>query len=378
LYSMGITQHTSGTNNVMSVANLAMLTGNIGKPGTGVNPLRGQNNVQGSCDMGALPNVFSGYQQVSNPDARKKFSAAWKAELPESSGLTATEMMRAAIKGDIKAMYIMGENPMVSDPDTGHVRKALEKLDLLIVQDIFITETAKLADVVLPAVCFAEKDGTFTNTERRVQRVRAAVAAPGDSKQDWRIIGELAMRFGYRMDYESPERIMEEIASLTPSYGGVDYERIDREAVHWPCPSKSHPGTPILHIGAFTRGKGKFAAVEFSGPDEVPDADYPMTLITGRILYHYHTGTMTRRSRPLDEHVPQAFFQINPEDARSLNIADGQFCDVTSRRGAISIAAAISDAVPEGSIFIPFHFAEAAANALTNSALDPIAKIPEL
>jgi len=378
LYSMGITQHTSGTNNVMSVANLAMLTGNIGKPGTGVNPLRGQNNVQGSCDMGALPNVFSGYQQVSNPDARKKFSVAWKAELPESAGLTATEMMRAAIKGDIKAMYIMGENPMVSDPDTGHVRKALEKLDLLIVQDIFLTETAKLADVVLPAVCFAEKDGTFTNTERRVQRVRAAVAAPGDSKQDWRIIGELAMRFGYRMDYESPERIIEEIASLTPSYGGVDYERIDREAVHWPCPSKSHPGTPILHTGAFTRGKGKFAAVEFSGPDEVPDADYPMTLITGRILYHYHTGTMTRRSRPLDEHVPQAFFQINPADAENLNIADGQFCDVTSRRGAISIAAAISDAVPEGSIFIPFHFAEAAANALTNSALDPIAKIPEL
>jgi predicted molibdopterin-dependent oxidoreductase YjgC len=211
-----------------------------------------------------------------------------------------------------------------------------------------------------------------------VQRVKAAVAPPGESKQDWRIIGELAMRFGYRMDYESPERIMEEIASLTPSYGGVDYERIDREAVHWPCPSKSHPGTPILHTGAFTRGKGKFVAVEFSGPDETPDSDYPMTLITGRILYHYHTGTMTRRSRPLDEHVPQAFFQINPEDARRLKISDGQFCDVESRRGAITIAATLSDVVPEGSIFVPFHFAEAAANMLTNSALDPIAKIPEL
>lgn len=378
LYAMGITQHTSGTDNVLSVANLAMLTGNIGRPGTGVNPLRGQNNVQGACDMGGLPNVFTGYQQVASPDIKKKFEDAWGATLSEKPGLTVMEMMDAAISGGVRAMYIMGENPMVSDPDIEHVRKGLENLEFLVVQDIFLTETAMLADVVFPSVSFAEKDGTFTNTERRIQRVRKALAPIGNSKPDWEIISALAARFGFKMECDGPEEIMEEISKLTPSYGGVDYKRIEKESIQWPCPSKDHPGTPILHTAQFTRGRGKFHAIEHRDPDEMPDSEYPLILTTGRMLYHFHTGSMTRRAQPLDEHVHEAYIEINPEDAEKIGVADGQFCSVASRRGEIQVKAKVVDRTPEGIVFMPFHFTEAAANRLTNTALDPVAKIPEL
>lgn len=377
LYSMGITQHTSGTDNVVSVANLAMLTGNIGRPGTGVNPLRGQNNVQGSCDMGALPNVYSGYQKVDDQAARKKFGDAWNVNLPEKPGLTVVEMINAAAKGDLKALYIMGENPMVSDPDINHVREGLENLEFLVVQDIFMTETAKLADVVLPAVSYAEKDGTFTNTERRVQRVRKAIDPVGQSRQDWEILCDLSSRLGYEMSYSGPEALMEEIASVTPSYGGVNYKRIDEEKICWPCPDKKHPGTPILHTTQFTRGKGKFHAVEFRSPDEETDKKYPYILTTGRMLYHYHTGTMTRRSRPIDEHVPEGYIEINTKDAANLGIRDGAFCAVSSRRGEVRVKARVTGHILSGTVFMPFHFAETAANELTNAALDPVAKIPE-
>ncbi|MEW6203208.1 MAG: formate dehydrogenase subunit alpha [bacterium] len=377
IYSMGITQHTTGVDNVFSIANLAMLTGNIGKPGAGVNPLRGQNNVQGACDMGALPNVFPGYQRVDDPAVREKFEKAWGAALPQKAGLTVVEMMNAAAEGKIRAMYIMGENPMLSDPDITHVKEGLEKLDFLVVQDIFLTETAELADVVLPAVSFAEKDGTFTNTERRVQRVRKAIEPIGASRQDWQIVCDLAARLGYKMRYRSPEVILKEMATLTPSYCGVDYKRVEKGAICWPCPDRKHPGTPILHTERFTRGKGKFYAVEYRPPAEFPDEEYPLLLTTGRMLYHYHTCTMTRRARQIDEHVPDAYVEVNGEDAERLGVADGALCAVASRRGEVQVKAKVSDIVPPGTVFMPFHFAEAAANKLTIAALDPVAKIPE-
>jgi len=379
VYSMGITQHTTGTDNVKSLANLAMLCGHIGKPGTGVNPLRGQNNVQGACDLGALPNVFSGYQRVDNDELRTKFEQAWGVELPSQPGLTVVEMMNSAIDGKIKAMYIMGENPMISDPDLNHVKEALEKLEFLVVQDIFLTETAQLADVVLPGACFAEKTGTFTNTERRVQLLHQAIDPPGEARQDWEIICELAGRLGYQMGYASPSAIMEEIRQLTPQYGGISYRRLEQgEQLHWPCPNQDHPGTKILHQGKFTRGKGKFFPVEFIEPAEKPDKNYPFVLTTGRILYHFHTGTMTRKSQGLNQIVPGPYVELNPDDAKKLRIKDASKVRVKSRRGQIVVTAKITDRVDEGVVFIPFHFYEGAANVLTNPALDPQAKIPEL
>jgi len=378
LYSMGITQHTTGTDNVLSVANLAMLTGNMGREGTGVNPLRGQNNVQGACDMGALPPTLPGYQIVSVPEVREKFERAWGVKLPSNAGLTVVEMMDAASEGKVKGMYIMGENPMLSDPDINHVEEGLRGLEFLVVQDIFLTETAELADVVLPGVCFAEKDGTVTNTGRRVQLMHKAVNPPGESKQDWEIISEVSERMGYPMSYASPRKIMEEIASLTPSYGGIHYGRLESgEGLQWPCPNRRHPGTPILHKGAFTRGKGLFAGVEYKPPEELPDKDYPFTLTTGRLLYHFHTATMTRRSEPLSAIVPEGFVEINPDDARRLGIRDEGLVEVSSRRGTIQTKARVTDRVASRTIFMSFHFAEGAANRLTNPALDPIAKIPE-
>ena len=376
-YSMGITQHSQGTDNVLAVANLAMLTGNVGREGTGVNPLRGQNNVQGACDMGALPNVFPGYQSVTKPDLRAKFTEAWGIDLPEKPGLTITEMIPASLSGDIKALYICAENPMVSDPDINHVRKALENLEFLVVQDIFLTETAQLADVVLPGTTFAEKDGTFTSTERRVQRVRKAISPRGESRPDWQIICELARRMGCKMEYQDPSAIMDEISSLTPSYGGIDYVRIDKEGLCWPCPTKTHPGTPCLHAQGFTRGLGKFTPVEAIGPAELPDDEYPLILSTGRNLYHFHTGSMSRRSEGLDWRIPEGYVEINPATAKDLAIKNGDMVRVASRRGEIEIKARVTSVVPEGIIFIPFHFAESAANILTNPALDPVAKIPE-
>jgi len=386
VYSMGITQHTTGTDNVLSLANLAMLTGNVGKPGGGVNPLRGQNNVQGACDLAALPNVYPGYQKVADEAARRKFQTAWATDLPPHVGLTVVEMINAAGEGKLKAIYVMGENPMISDPDVNHVEEALKKLDFLVVQDIFLTETARLADVVLPAASFAEKDGTFTNTERRVQRVRKVVDAPGEARVDWEILCDVAQRMGYghggdkkqRASYGSAAEIQDEIASVSPIYGGITYDRLDKQPLQWPCPDRNHPGTPFLHKGKFTRGLGKFHAVEFIEAKELPDEQYPFVLATGRILQHFHTGTMSRRSEVLDELVSAGVIEIHPADAGRLGLADGRPVRVASRRGQIKIAARLTDRVAEGSAFLAFHYREAPANRLTIAALDPIAKIPEL
>ncbi len=378
VYAMGITQHITGTDNVKSLANLAMLCGNVGVEGGGVNPLRGQNNVQGACDMGGLPNVYSGYQRVDDPQAREKMEKAWAVDsLPEEVGLTVTEMMDSAHEGKLKALYIMGENPVVSDPDTNHVKEALKRLEFLVVQDIFLTETAQFAHVVLPSLSFAEKEGTFTNTERRVQRVRRAVSPVGEAKEDWKIICEIATRMGYPMNYGSAKDIMREIASVTPSYAGISYERIKKEGIHWPCPTPDHPGTPILHVDKFVRGKGLFHAIEYIPPAELPDKDYPFFLTTGRILYQYHTRTMTMRT-PLNEISPECFVEISKEDARRLGIKSNDIVKISSRRGEIKAKAIVTERVDKGTVFIPFHYADAAANVLTNGkALDPVAKIPE-
>ena len=380
LYSMGITQHTNGTDNVKSVANLAMLTGNVGRENTGVNPLRGQNNVQGACDMGALPNVYSGYQKVADTDARAKFEAAWGKRLPAKPGLTLCEMMNAAERKDLRAMYIMGENPMLSDPDMNHVKRALERLDLLVVQDIFMTETAELAHVVLPSACYAEKEGTFTNTDRTVMRVRKAVEPPGAARPDWEVLCEIGSRLGSAaFDFASAEAVMREIAAATPSYGGISFNRLDKGTVlAWPCPTPQSAGTPILHKDRFARGAGRFHAVAHRPSAEEPDDTYPLILTTGRTIFHFHTGTMTRRTDLLNYEVPTGYVEINPSDARRLKIRNDETVDVKSRRGAISIPAMVTGRVPAGTVFIPFHFAECAANVLTNTALDPDAKIPEL
>jgi len=377
LYAMGITQHTKGTNNVKCIANLAMLTGNLGRPGTGVNPLRGQNNVQGACDMGALPNVYSGYQQVANEDAAKKFEKAWGATLSRKPGITIPQMMEGAADGSVKALFVMGENPMVSDPDIGHLEQGLKNLDLLVCQDIFLHETGHLADVVLPSAAWGEKDGTYTNSERRVQQIRKAVYSPGKTLPDWEILTMLAKKMGADWNYTDPREIMDEICATTPSYGGITYDRIEDVGLHWPCPTLDHPGTPILHKDAFARGKGLFSAIEYTPPNEEPDSDYPFILTTGRILYQYHTATMTRRSKGLVSRTPDAFVEINSRDAQSLNISQGDKLTVSSRRGSIEVAADISERCDKGVVFIPFHYSEAAVNRLTNPALDPIARIPE-
>ncbi len=385
LYSMGITQHTTGVDNVKSVANLQMLTGNLGRPGTGVCALRGQNNVQGACDMGALPNVYSGYQAVIVPENRKKMQDAWGIEdIAEGKvGLTVTKMINvlADEPGKLKALYIMGENPMLSDPDLHHVEKGLKNLEFMVVQDIFMTETAALADVVLPAACFAEKDGTQTNTERRVQLWHKAQDAPGQAKPDWRIISELAAKMGYaaQFPYTSPEEIFTEVSKVTPSYGGMTYERLGSEGLHWPCPTVDHPGTPILHKEKFATpdGLGIFTPIEFKPPAEVPDAEYPLILTTGRCLWHWHTGTMTRRSESLEREEPTGWIEINPTDAKALGIKDKEMVRALTRRGQINVPARVTDEIKKGVVFMPFHFIECAANVLTNNALDPVASIPE-
>ncbi|MDQ5986254.1 MAG: formate dehydrogenase major subunit [Syntrophus sp. SKADARSKE-3] len=377
LYAMGITQHITGTDNVKSIANLAMLCGNVGIEGGGVNPLRGQNNVQGACDMGALPNVFSGYQPVVADEARTKFEKEWGVTLSGKAGLTIMEIMAGAHDGSIKGLYIMGENPMMSDPDLTHVEASLKNLDFLVVQDIFLTETARMADVVLPSACSVEKDGTFTNTERRVQRIRKAVEPPGQAKADWEIIAAIATRMGYPMPYGSAEEIMQEISRVTPSYGGITYERLEKEGIQWPCPTPEHKGTKFLHKDRFTRGRGLFHAIDYIPAAEATDEEYPMILTTGRVLYHYHTGTMTRRSKGSMERCPESLIEINPADALAFGIRDGQPVKVTSRRGSVTANAKLTEKSPEGTVFMNFHFAEAAVNCLTNPALDPIGKIPE-
>lgn len=379
LYAMGITQHISGVDNVKSLANLAMLCGNVGIKGGGVNPLRGQNNVQGACDMGVLPNVYTGYQKVDDSDVKNRMAEAWGVNtLSDKIGLTATEMMDLAHKGDLKAMYIIGENPMVSDPDLSHAEKSLGNLDFLVVQDIFLTETAKMAHVVLPSAAFAEKDGSFTNTERKVQRVRKAVEPPGEAWDDWKIIADISTRMGYPMEYESAQSIMEEIASVTPSYCGINYNRLENEDIHWPCTGTDHPGTPCLHMDQFTCGLGVFHAIEYIPPDEVPDEEFPIFLTTGRVLAQYHTGTMTMKTPDLNGLDPECFVELSGQDAHDYQIQDGDMVKVASRRGEIRARARISEQAVKGTVFIPFHYPDAAANVLTNPARDPIAKIPEL
>jgi len=379
VYSMGITQHTHGVDNVKSCANLAMLTGNVGRPGTGVNPLRGQNNVQGACDMGALPNVYSGYQKVTDPGVRKKFEKEWGVDsLPRQVGYTVTTAVNAAAEGRLKAVYIMGENPVISDPDQNHVRAALDKLDFIVVQDIFHTPTSDYADVILPAASYAEKDGTFTSTERRVQRIRKAIKPLGLARADWRILCEVARRAGYRkMDYGSASDIMDEIAAVTPIYGGVSYDRIDQVGLQWPCPQKDHPGTPVLHGGSFSRGLGMFSPAEYRPSMELPDEEYPFVLSTGRCYFHWHTRTMTGRSQLLEREERFCYVEISPEDAAQLRIKDRDWVHVATRRGEVRAMARVTDVAKKGVLFMTFHFEEEPANLLTINALDPVAKIPE-
>ena len=385
IYSMGITQHTTGVDNVKSTANLMMLTGNLGRPGGGVNPLRGQNNVQGACDMGALPNVYSGYQKVTDEATRTKMREMWGVDdiAEGKAGYTVTEMVNvlADTPGTLKCMYIMGENPMLSDPDIRHVEEALKNLEFLVVQDIFLTETGRLADVVLPAACYAEKDGTQTNTERRVQRWRKAQDPPGDAKPDWQILCDLGKRMGYEREFafENPEAIFAEITAVTPSYHGMSYARLDPDGLHWPCPTAEHPGTAILHREKFATpdGLGVFSAIEWKPPAEVPDAEYPYVLTTGRVIWQWHTGTMTRRSWSLEKEAPIGWIEINPEDAKTLGIRDNEVVRASTRRGSIDIPARVTPEIIRGVMFIPFHYKEHPANMLTHNALDPIAKIPE-
>jgi formate dehydrogenase alpha subunit len=378
VYAMGITQHVAGTDNVKALANLAMVTGHIGRRGTGVNPLRGQNNVQGACDLGGLPNVLTGYQKVDVPELRQKFEKAWGVALPDAPGLTLTLAMEKAHAGELKAFYVMGEDPVLSDPHQAHILEALDNLELLVVQDIFLTETAKRAHVVLPAACFAEKEGTVTNTERRVQRSRKVVDPPGEARPDSDILCDLARRMGYSMSYTSAEEVFEEITALTPSYGGMSYGRLENGGLQWPCPAPDHPGTPFLHKGSFARGKGKFHPVRYNPSPELPDGEYPFFLTTGRQLYHFHTGNMSRHSQGLAEREPEGYVEVHPEDAARLGVADGEAVVVTSRRGRVEVPARISDRPDPGVVFMTFHFKEAAANVLTIDALDPVARIPEL
>jgi formate dehydrogenase alpha subunit len=379
VYAMGITQHITGVDNVLSCANLAMLTGNVGRPSTGVNPLRGQNNVQGACDLGGLPNVYPGYQLVTDNEIKEKFEKVWGTSLSDQVGLTVTEMIELAGSGEIKAMYVMGENPLVADPDINHARDCMEKLDFLVVQDIFLSETAQIADVVLPGSSYAEKTGTFTATDRRVQMVNKAIDPVGDSKPDWEILNLLADQMGADgFDFSSPKEIMAEISAVTPIYGGITYDRLSNgKVLQWPCPDENHPGTPYLHKDRFSRGLGKFHGINYKEPAEKVDKKYPLLLTTGRIMFHFHTGTMSRRSEKLHKEVPEAYIEIHPDDAETIDLGSDSMVKVSSRRGEIELVARVTDRIKPGVVFIPFHFAEAAANALTNSAFDPIAKIPE-
>ena len=376
-WGMGISQHTTGTDNARCLVSLALMTGNFGRPGTGLHPLRGQNNVQGASDSGLIPMVYPDYQRVDNPAVREQFEKAWGVPLDPKPGLTVVEIAHGALQGTIKGMYMMGENPFLSDPNINKVRKALSNLEFLVVQDIFLTETAEFADVILPASSFPEKEGTYTNTDRRVQLGRKALEPPGQARLDWQIICEISTRMGYPMHYNSPEEIFREMTPLTPSYAGLTYERLGKTGVLWPCPEPDHPGTQVLFVDTFPSGKGKFIAVEFAEAKELPDEEYPFVLNTGRVLEHWHTGTMTRRSKALHAIEPEAFVEIHPEDLYALGVQDGDLVRVSSRRGTVVLKVRIGVRTQKGSVFIPFHFREAAANLLTIDALDPHGKIPE-
>jgi formate dehydrogenase alpha subunit len=384
-WGMGISQSTHGTDNTLAIANLALMCGHLGRPGTGLNPLRGQNNVQGCSDSGGLPNVYTAYQRVDDDSTRQRFAKAWGRErLPAEPGLTVTELVDGALSGAIKAFFVMGEDPMTSEPNLNHARQALEALEFIVCQDIFLNSTGRMADVILPAASFAEKDGTFTNSDRRVQRVRRALSPVGESRADWEILSDLATRLEARLgqphagwNYDHPGDVWEEMRELTPDFTGITYERLEREGgVHWPCPSADHPGTPYLFSESFPRGRGKFWSLEFSTESEQPDAEYPYLLSTGRVLYHWHGGTLTRHSK-IDEIWPEATVEIHPQDAQELGLQSGDWVALTSRRGEVQVRVLVTGRSPQGLVFLPFHFVEAAANLLTNDQTDPRAKIPD-
>lgn len=377
IYCLGVTEHSTGTEGVMSMSNLAMLVGKVGKPGCGVNPLRGQNNVQGACDMGCMPYDFPGYQKVNNPEVIDKFEKAWHVPLNRNTGLTSTKVLPAATSGNVKGLYIFGEDPIVTDPDTGHVRQALESLDFLVVQELFMTETAAYADVVLPGISYAEKDGTFTNTERRVQRVRKAVERRGQAREDYEIFCEVMTRMGYPCAYESAKEIMEEISAVTPSFGGINYERLEKESLQWPCRSLTDPGTPIMHVGSFARGKGLFKAIPYKQAQELPDEEYPYLMSTGRMLYHYNTRAMTGRTEGINQIANHSYIEINAVDAQALGIQEGDKVEVHSRRGKIETYAAVGNRVFPQEVFMTFHFPDGNVNEITNAVFDDIATIPE-
>jgi predicted molibdopterin-dependent oxidoreductase YjgC len=364
---------------------MALMCGHVGRAGTGLNPLRGQNNVQGCSDSGGLPNVFTAYQRVDEPNIRNSFENYWGVSLSPEPGLTATEMVSGAHLGKVKGMFVMGENPVISEPNQTHTRESLEKLDFLVCQDIFINETGEMADVILPATSFAEKDGTFTNTDRRIQRCRAAVTPVGDSRPDWQILSQIGQLIEKKQgknlkngfNYENAEQIWEEMRRVTPEFFGIDYARIEREGgVHWPCPSFEHPGTPFLFSDEFPRGRGKFWEVTYGSESEQPSEEYPYNLSTGRVLYHWSGSTMTGRST-LEDVYPEATCEINPADAERLGIEMGDWIDISSRRGTIKMRALVTGRSPEKTVFVPFHFAEAAANLLTLDKVDSRAKIPD-
>jgi len=385
-WGMGISQSTHGSDNTLAITNLALLCGQIGRPGTGLNPLRGQNNVQGCSDSGGLPNVFTAYQRVDDEAVRERFAAAWNAPaLSPTPGLTVTEIVDGALTGGIKAIFVMGEDPLTSEPNLNHARHALESLEFIVCQDIFLNSTGQMADVILPSASFAEKDGTFTNSDRRIQLVRRALPPVGDSRADWEILCDLAQRLEARLGispgagwaYSHPGEIWEEMRRLTPEFGGITYARLEREGgVHWPCPDESHPGSPYLFAEGFPRGRGKFWPLEYGTRSEQPDAEYPFVLSTGRVLYHWHGGTLSRNSK-LDDLWPEAVVELHPDDAAALAVETGDWVEVASRRGAIRLRVLVTGRSARGLVFIPFHFVEAAANVLTLDRLDPRAKIPD-
>ena len=378
IYCLGVTEHSTGTEGVMCMSDMAVLWGKIGKSGCGVNPLRGQNNVQGACDMGALPTDYPGYQKVDNDEIRQKFENAWGIKLNPKPGLKATEVFPAAIEGKIKGLYICGEDPVVSDPDTHHIIKALESLEFFVIQELFMTKTAQYADVILPGVSYAEKEGTFTNTERRVQRIRKAVEPVGEARLDTDIIIDLMNAMGYEQKKLTSAQIMDEVASVTPSFGGISHERLDGgESLQWPCRDKDKPGTPIMHAGHPVRGRALLYAVDYKESQELPDEEYPFILMTGRILYQYNAAAMTSRSKGLMDIAGEGFIEINYKDADRLMISNGERISVKSRRGEITATAHVGRKVSQGETWMPFHFEDSPVNVITNGALDEFARIPE-
>ena len=376
-YTLGITEHTSGTENVQNLANLAMLCGQIGKPSSGVNPLRGQNNVQGGCDMGAMHGDFPGYQKIDDDVVRLKFSKAWGVEIPTNKGGRVTDFIEKADEGVLRGFYVFGEDPVLSEPNQAKVIASLEKLEFMVCQEIFMSETAKLADVILPATSFAEKDGTFTNTERRVQRVRKAVEPPGEAKPDWEIICLMSTAMGHPMSYAHTGEIFDEMASLTPSYGGMSFDRIDEVGLQWPCPTPDHEGTTFLHEGRFTRGLGAFQTIQFREAAELPDVDYPYILSTGRTLYNYNIGNMTQKAPAIRQKQRRNFVEMHEADAQRLGVSDGQPVTVTTRRGRLTVQAEVGTRTRPGALWMPFHFIDQPTNRITNDAFDNITRTAE-